>query len=67
LDTEEKIERAGEEVMKETGKSKLEALKMLFSRYESQRRLEEAARVKKVIDKEESKAEAYGEGMNQDI
>jgi len=29
--------------------------------------LEEAARVKKVIDKEESKAEAYGEGMNQDI
>lgn len=37
MDTEEEIERAGEEVMKETGKSKLEALKMLFSRYESQR------------------------------
>jgi hypothetical protein len=66
LDTEEEIERAVEEIMKDTGKSRLEALKMLFSRYESQRRLEEAIRVKKMIDIEESTTN-YGTGMRQDI
>ena len=53
--------------MKDTGKSKLEALKMLLSRYESQRRLEEAGRAKKIIDMEESKTEDYVTGMRQDI
>jgi hypothetical protein len=53
--------------MKETGTSKLDALHMLFNRYESQRRLEEAARVRKIIDREESKAEGYGMGTSQDI
>jgi hypothetical protein len=67
LDTEQEIERAVEEIMKDTGKSRLDALNMLFSRYKSQRRLEEAVRVRKIIDKEESKAEGYGKGMRQDI
>jgi hypothetical protein len=66
LDTEEAIERVIEEIMEDTGKSKLEALKMLFSRYESQGRLEEAARVKKMIDMEESKTD-NGTGMRQDF
>jgi hypothetical protein len=66
LDTKEEIERAIEEITNDTGKSKLEALKMLFSRYESQRRLEEALRVKKMIDMEESTTE-YGTGMRQDF
>jgi hypothetical protein len=48
--------------MKETGTSKLDALHMLFNRYESQRRLEEAARVRKIIDREESKAEGLWDG-----
>jgi ferritin len=67
LDTEQEIERSVEEIIKGTGKSKLEALNMFFSKYESQRRLEEAARVRKIIDKEESKADEYGKGMSQDI
>ena len=67
MDTEQEIERAVEEIMKDTGKSRLDALNMLFSRYESQRRLEEAVRVRKIIDKEESKVEGYGKGMRQDI
>jgi ferritin len=67
LDTEQEIERAVEEIMKETRASKLEALNMLFSRYESQKRLEEAVRVRRIIDKVESNAEGNENGMRQDI
>ena len=66
MDTEQEIERAVEEIMKETRASKLEALNMLFSRYESQKRLEEAVRVRRIIDKVESNAEGYENGMRQD-
>jgi hypothetical protein len=67
LDSEQEIERSVEEIMKDTGASKLDALNMLFSRYESQKRLEEALRVRRIIDKEESNAEGYGKGMSQDM
>lgn len=67
MDTEQEIERAVEEIMKDTGASKLDALNMLFSRYESQKRLEEAVRVRRIIDKVESNAEGYENGMRQDI
>jgi hypothetical protein len=66
LDTEQEIERAVEEIIKDTETSRLDALNMLFSRYESQRRLEEAIRVRKIIDEEESKAEGFGKGMRED-
>ena len=66
MDTEQEIERAVEEIMKDTGVSKLDALNMLFSRYESQKRLEEAVRVRRIIDKVESNAEGYENGMRQD-
>jgi hypothetical protein len=66
LDTEQEIERAVEEIMKDTGVSKLDALNMLFSRYESQKRLEEAVRVRRIIDKVETNAEGYENGMRQD-
>ncbi len=66
MDTEQEIERAVEEIMKDTGASKLDALNMLFSRYESQKRLEEAVRVRRIIDKVESNAEGYENGMRQD-
>ena len=66
MDTEQEIERAVEEIMKDTGASKIDALNMLFSRYESQKRLEEAVRVRRIIDKEESNAEGYEKGMRQD-
>jgi hypothetical protein len=67
MDTELEIERAVKEIMKDTGASKLDALNMVFSRYESHRRLEEAAKVKKIIEREESKAEDYDKGMSQDM
>jgi hypothetical protein len=66
LDTEQEIERAVEEIMKDTRASKLDALNMLFSRYESQKRLEEAVRVRRIIDKVESNAEGNENGMRQD-
>jgi len=67
LDSEQEIERSVEEIMKDTGASKLDALNMLFSRYESQKRLEEALRVRRIIDKEESNVEGYEKGMSQDM
>jgi hypothetical protein len=51
LDTEEDIERAAEKIMEDTRVSKLEALNMLLARYQSQRRLEEAVRVQRIIDR----------------
>ena len=67
MDTEQEIERAVEEIMKDTGASKLDALNMLFSRYESQKRLRGTVRVRRIIDKVESNAEGYENGMRQDI
>jgi hypothetical protein len=67
LDTDQEIEKAVEEIMKDTGMSKLDSLNMLFSKYESQRRLEEAVRVRKIIDEEESKEEEYEKGTSQDL
>ena len=66
MDTEQEIERAVEEIMKDTGVSKLDALNMIFSRYENQKRLEEAVRVRRIIDKVEPNAEGYENGMRQD-
>jgi antitoxin component of RelBE/YafQ-DinJ toxin-antitoxin module len=39
LDTEEDIERAAEQITKDIGISKLDALNMLLGKYQSQRRL----------------------------
>jgi hypothetical protein len=67
LDTEEDIERAAEKIKEDTRVSKLEALNMLLGRYQSQRRLEEAVRVQKIIDREQAKTQDYGKGLQQDI
>jgi hypothetical protein len=67
LDTEEEIERAAEKIVSDTGVSKLDALNMLLGKYQSQRRLEEAVRVQRIIDREESKSEDYGQGIRQDM
>jgi len=44
-------------------KSKLKALSMLQSRYESERRLEEAVIVKRIIAREQSKPEVSSKGF----
>jgi hypothetical protein len=67
LDTEEDIERAAEQIMKEVGGSKLDALNILLGKYQGQRRLEEAVRVQTIIRREQNKVEDYGHGFQQDM
>lgn len=64
MDTEEEIEKMAEKLTNDHGWTKLKALSMLQSRYESERRLEEAVIVKRIIDREESKPEQTGKGFH---
>jgi hypothetical protein len=66
MDTEEEINNAAEKIMRDIMVSKLDALNML-GRYQSQKRLEEAVIVQKIIEKEKSKPEDYGHGLRQDV
>jgi len=63
MDTEEEIEKMAKKLAKDQGWSKLKALSMLQSRYESERRSEEVVIVKRIIDKEESKPEQTRNGF----
>jgi hypothetical protein len=67
MDNEEDINIAAEKIMEDTRVSKLEALSMLLGRYESQRRLEEAVIVRKIIQRERNTLEDYGRGLHQDM
>jgi hypothetical protein len=52
LDTQKDIERAAKTLSREKNCSMIEALKMLQSRYQSDRRLEEALMANRLIDRE---------------
>jgi hypothetical protein len=67
MDTEEEINNAAEKIMKDITVSKLDALNMLLGRYQSQKRLEEAVIVQRIIEKEKSRPEDYGHGLHQDM
>jgi hypothetical protein len=67
MDSEEDIKIAAEKIMKDTKVSKLDALNMLLGRYQSQRRLEEAVIVRRIIERERSQPEEYGQGLHQDM
>ena len=67
MDTEEEINNAAEKIMRDIMVSKLDALNMLLGRYQSQKRLEEAVIVQRIIEKEKSKPEDYGHGLHQDM
>ena len=67
LDTEIDIERAADQIMKDAGGSKLNALNILLSKYQSQRRFEEATRVQAIIRREQDKVEDYEHGFQQDM
>ena len=67
MDTEEDINMAAEKIIKDIAVSKLDALNMLLSRYQSQKRLEEAVIVQKIIERERTKLEDYGQGLHQDM
>jgi hypothetical protein len=67
MDTKKDIEMASIKLMMDTKLPKLEILKMVLGRYQSQRRLEEAVIVQRLIDRELSKPEEYGHGLYQDF
>jgi hypothetical protein len=67
MDNEDDINSAAEWIMRDTKVSKLDALNMLLGRYQSQRRLEEAAIVQKIIRIEQNSLEEYGKGLHQDM
>ncbi len=58
MDSEDEIEKMAETLARNEGLSKLKALSVLQSRYQSERRLEEALRAKKIMDIDESKLQA---------
>jgi hypothetical protein len=60
MDSESEIERMAETLASDKGWSKLEALSVLQSRYQSERRLEEALRTKKIMDREVKSQEEKG-------
>jgi len=64
MDTEQEIEKMAEKLANDQSCTKLKALSMIQGRYESERRLEEAAIVKKIIDREESRPEETGQGFH---
>jgi len=63
MDSEEEIIKMADKLAIDQGCSKIKALSMLQGRYESERRLEEAAIVKRIIDREESKPEQTRNGF----
>jgi hypothetical protein len=63
MDSETEIENMAEVLAKKEGWSKLKALSVLQSRYESERRLEEALRTKRIIERIESKTTDAPEGF----
>jgi hypothetical protein len=67
MDTEADIEKAAAKLMIDTKLPKDEVLRMILGRYESQRRLEEAVIVRRIIERELSKPEEYGRGLYQDF
>ena len=67
MDNERDIEIAAIRLMIDTKLPKLEVLRMILGRYESQRRLEEAVIVRRIIERELSKPEEYRHGLYQDF
>jgi hypothetical protein len=57
MDSEKDIQNAAQKLAKDTGYSKIQALSMLLSKYQSERRSEEAVIVRRLIKVEKSKAE----------
>jgi hypothetical protein len=63
MDSEDEIMNKAEMLAHDQGWTKLKALSVLHGRYLSERRLEEAVRVKKLIDSEESKPKYSDNGV----
>ena len=67
MDNEDDINTAAEGIMRDAKVSKIDALNMLLGRYQSQRRLEEAVIVQRIIRREQDSLEEYDKGLHQDM
>ena len=68
MDSQKDIEIATEKLVKENGWSRLKALSAIHSRYQSERRLEEAIIVQCLLHAEEAKVEAErDDGLHEDM
>ena len=68
MDNQNDIEIAAEKLVKENGWSRVKALSAIHSRYQSERRLEEALIVQRLLNMEESKiAEECDKGIHEDM
>jgi hypothetical protein len=56
MDSEKDIDKAAEKLAEDNGWSKVKALSVLHSKYQSNKRLEEAVIVRRIIDRIESEA-----------
>jgi hypothetical protein len=64
MDTEDEIHKMADKLAKDQEWSKIKALSALQSRYQSERRLEEAAIVQRIIEEEEeSRSEKENRGF----
>ena len=66
MDSEEDILKAVEKLKKDNDLSKLKALSMLHGKYQSERRLEEAVIVQRIIDKVKTENPEFKEGLYED-
>jgi len=68
MDNQEDIEIATEKLVNENGWSRLKALSAIYSRYQSEKRLEEALIVQRLLNLEESKIAAESDkGFHNDM
>ena len=68
MDSEEDIEKAAKKLADDNGWSKVKALSVLHSKYQSERRKEEAVIVTRLINKEKSKPKIEpGAGFHDDV
>jgi hypothetical protein len=68
MDSQKDIEIATEKLVKENGWSKIKALTAIYSRYQSERRLEEAVIAQRLLHAEEAKIEAErDDGFHEDM
>ncbi|HEY7573050.1 MAG TPA: hypothetical protein VH796_16945 [Nitrososphaeraceae archaeon] len=66
MDSEEDVLKAVEKLMKDNGLSKLKALSMLRGKYQSERRLEEAVIVQRIIDQVKTETSEFKDGFYED-
>ena len=66
MDSEDDILKAVERLMKDNKLSNLKALSMLHGKYQSERRLEEAVIVQRIIDQVKTETSEFKEGFYED-